>query len=57
MLFGCVRQNINHSSENLKVIYVKCAMFYAASNYQLKASEVTNVEKLVKQTVQGLKSY
>ena len=29
MLFGCLRQNINHSSENLKVIYIKCSMFYA----------------------------
>ena len=33
MLFGCPRQNINHSSENLKVIYIKCSMFYAISNY------------------------
>ena len=23
MLFGCPRQNINHSSENLKVIYIR----------------------------------
>ena len=28
MLFGCPRQNINHSSENFKVIYIKCSMFY-----------------------------
>ena len=48
MLFGCLRQNMNHILENLKVIYVKCAMFYALSNYQFKASELTNVEKLVK---------
>ena len=57
MLFGCLRQNINHSSENMKVVYVKCAMFYALSNYQFKTSELTNVEKLVKQTVKALKSY
>ena len=57
MLFGCLRQNMNHSLENLKVIYVKCAMFYALSNYQFKASELTNVEKLVKQTVHALKYY
>ena len=57
MLFGCLRQNMNHSLENLKVIYAKCAMFYALSNYQFKASEPTNVEKLVKQTVHALKYY
>ena len=58
MLFGCPRQNINHSSENLKVIYIKCSMFYAIIiNYQFKTSELKNVEKLVKQTVQALKSY
>ena len=56
-LFGCLRQNINHSSENLKVIYIKCSMFYAIINYQFKTSELKNVEKLVKQTVQALKSY
>ena len=28
MLFGCPRQNINHSSEDFKVIYIKCSMFY-----------------------------
>ena len=42
MLFGCLRRNINHSSENLKVIEVECAMFYAISNYRLKASELTD---------------
>ena len=58
MLFGCPRQNINHSSENLKVIYIKCSMFYAIIiNYQFKTSELKNVEKLVKQTVQALKPY
>ena len=57
MLFGCLRQNINHSSENLKVIYIKCSMFYAIINYQFKTSELKNVEKLVKQTVQALNSY
>ena len=57
MLFGSPRQNMNHSSENLKVIYIKCSMFYAIINYQFKTSELKNVEKLVKQTVQALKSY
>ena len=32
-------------------------MFYATSNYQLKTSELKTVDKLVKQTVQALKSY
>ena len=57
MLFGCARQNINHGSENLKVIYIKCSMFYAIINYQFKTSELKSVENLVKQTVQALKSY
>ena len=57
MLFGCPRQNINHSSENLKVIYIKCSMFYAIINYQFKTSELKNVEKLVKLTVKALMSY
>ena len=48
---------MNHSSENLKVIYTKCSMFYAIIKYQFKTSELKNVEKLVKQKVQALKSY
>ena len=32
-------------------------MFYAIINYQFKTSELKNVEKLVKQTVQALKPY
>ena len=32
-------------------------MFYAIIDYQLKTSELKNVEKLVKQTVQALKPY
>ena len=32
-------------------------MFYAKINYQFKTSELKNVAKLVKQTVQALKSY
>ena len=31
-------------------------MFYAIIDYQFKISELKNVEKLVKQTVQALKS-
>ena len=44
MLFVCLRQNVNHSSENLKVIYIKCSMFYAIINYQVKTSELKNLE-------------
>ena len=57
MLFACPRQKMNHSSENLKVIYKKCSMIYAIINYQFKTSELKNVEKLVTQTVQTLKPY
>ena len=32
-------------------------MFYAIINDQFKTSELKNVEKLAKQTVQALKSY
>ena len=32
-------------------------MFYAIINYQFKRSELKNVEKLVKQTVQALEPY
>ena len=32
-------------------------MFYAIMNYQFKRSELKNVEKLVKQTVQALEPY
>ena len=55
MLFGCPRQTKNHSSENLKVIYIKYWKLYAIINYQFKTSEMKNVEKLVKQTVQVFK--
>ena len=53
---ACPRQNTNHSSENLKVIYLNCSMFYVIINYQFKTGELKNVEKLVRQTVQALKS-
>ena len=32
-------------------------MFYAIINYQFKPSELKNVEKLMKQTVEALESY
>ena len=54
MLFGCPRQNINHSSEKLNVIHIKRFLFYAMSKYNFKTSELENVEKLVEQTVQAL---
>ena len=57
MLFGCPRQNMNHRSENVKVNYTKCLVFYVRINYQFKTSELKNVEKLVKQTVQTSKPY
>ena len=57
MLFGCPGQDMNHSSENVKVIYTKCSMFYAIIDYQFEKSELKNVEKLVKQTVQALETY
>ena len=57
MLFGYPRKKINRSSENLKVIYIKCPIFYAIINYQFKTSEPKNVEMLVKQIVKALKSY
>ena len=50
MLFGCVRQNINDSSEKLKLIYIKNFLSYA-----IKTSELKNIEKLVEETVQALK--
>ena len=56
MLFGCPRQNINRSSEKLNVIHIKRFLFYAMSNYNVKTGELKNVEKLVEQTVQALKS-
>ena len=57
MLFGCPGQDMNQSSENLKVIYTKCSMFYTIIDYQFETSELKNVEKLVKQTVQALETY
>ena len=49
MLFGCVKQNINDSSEKLKLIYIKNFLSYA-----IKTSELKNIEKSVEQTVQAL---
>ena len=54
MLFGFPRQNINHSSETFKVIYVKHCLFHARINYQFKTSELKNVKKLVEETLQAL---
>ena len=48
---------MNHNSEHLKVICTKHSMFYAIINYQFKRSELKNVEKFVKQTVQALEPY
>ena len=35
-------------------MYIKYSMFYAIINYQLKTSELKNVEKLMKQTFYAL---
>ena len=50
MLFGCVRQNINDSSEKLKLIYIKNFLSYA-----IKTSKLKNIEKSVEETVQALR--
>ena len=55
MRFACPRQNINHSSEKLKVIYIRHLLFYVIINYRFKISELKNIEKLLEQTVQALK--
>ena len=55
MLFGCPRQNINQSAENLKVIYTKSSMFYSVINYQLKWTE--NCREVGKGKSSSLKFY
>ena len=55
MLFGCPRQNINHSPDNLKVIYIRPFVFYARISHQFMTSELENVEKLVEQQPSKLK--
>ena len=57
MLFGCQRSNKDHSSEKLKAIYTKRFLFFLIINYQFKTSELKNVEKLMEETVQALKSW
>ena len=49
---------INHTSEKLMVICMKrfCFMQYNVVNYQFKTRDLKNVEKLVEQAVQALKS-
>ena len=37
------------------VTYIKGFLLYAIANYEFKTSELTNVEKVVKQTVQAFK--
>ena len=55
MLFDCPRQSIIHSSENLKVTYIKCSMFYAISNYQFKTSELKTSDKFGEASSPSLK--
>ena len=38
------------------LIYIKHVLFYAIINSQFKTSELKNLERLVEQTVQALKS-
>ena len=45
------KQNINHSSEKLMVIYIRHFLFYARINYQCKTSELKNVEELLSKQV------
>ena len=47
--------NIDHSSEKLKVTFIKPFLFFAKITYQFKTSELKNVEKLVEQTAQAFK--
>ena len=54
-LFGCPIQNIIHSSETLKVIFITRFLFYAIINI-LRQVSWKKVEKLVEQTVQPLES-
>ena len=54
VLFGFPRQNIIHSSETFKVIYIKSFLFYARINHNFGTSELKNIEKLAEKTVQGL---
>ena len=53
--FLLVQDNINNSSEKLKVIYIRHLLFYAIINYRFKISELKNVEKLLEKTVEALK--
>ena len=57
MLLSCPKQNVNHSSEKLKVIYIKHFLFYVRINYRFKTSEMKDVGKLVEKTVQASKSW
>ena len=57
MLLSCPKQNVNQSSEKLKVIYIKHFLFYVSMNYQFKTREMKNEGKLVEKTVQALKSW
>ena len=54
--FGYPRQNINHSSEKVKVNLHKVFFVFTKINSQFKGSELKSVEKLLEQTVQAFKS-
>ena len=56
MLLGCPKQNVNHTSDKVKVIYIKQFLFYVRINYRFKTSEMKNEGKLVEKTVQASKS-
>ena len=54
--FGYPRQNINHSSEKVKVNLHKVFFVFTKINSQFKGSGLKSVEKLLEQTVQAFKS-
>ena len=56
MFFGFPRQNINRSSEKVKVNLHKVFFVFARINSQFKRSGLKSVEKLLEQTVQVFKS-
>ena len=57
MLLGCPKQNVNHTSDKVKVIYIKQFLFYVRINYRFKTSEMKNVGKLVEKTVEASRSW
>ena len=57
MLFGLSKTEYKSQLREVNGDLHKAFRFYVIVNYQLKTRELKNVEKLVKQTVQTLRSY